>query len=153
MQRYRIIKTSKQKRKTAALEQLQRETNQKFLKLCKQSFKGTYKVNISSIDLTQPFRARDDRNVDRLVRIFQLEGCLMEHIQHRIPVVIRDDIWRNAQMDPDESMDFRKMHFPQNSLQCLHGHHRLWAAQQHLPLDQQEWVVDIYGVINDNTCR
>ena len=93
----------------------------------------------------------DEKNVCRLVQIFELEGCLRSEIEHHVPVVISD---ADLQAGLDRAHVAREelfssvpplLDFPVGTrLRCLHGRHRLEAAWRHLMPGDKRWTVDLY---------
>lgn len=72
--------------------------------------------------------------VERLIDIFEVEGCLQFDSAHIVPVTISKDIL--SQIPPG---DLHRSPPEQVSvggavLKCIHGFHRLWAAEAFLPM-------------------
>ncbi|TGZ79886.1 hypothetical protein EX30DRAFT_349855 [Ascodesmis nigricans] len=115
------------------------------------------KVKISAIDLKYPSRAVDENNIRRLRDLFKTEGCRYSEPLHRVPVLVEWESLKasavEAGIDQIQSEAFNPfahlssstplLRFPEESLRCLHGHHRLWAALDYFPQYDQYWVVDI----------
>ena len=95
-------------------------------------------------------RPLDHRNVARLVKVFQLEGCLRLEPEHHIPALIQkstlDDSLHALDLNPalltTYGEPFRLT--VDKPLLCLHGRHRLAAAKEHLSPEDKWWVVDLY---------
>lgn len=110
------------------------------------SFKGSAVVRLDSIQLTCDYsRDLDKKNVERLKRIFGMEGCLRLDAKNHVPVLVEGALFERAwnarkQIGPYPHLEFSE----QNVLRCLHGRHRILAAYGFLPRVDQWWVVDIY---------
>jgi hypothetical protein len=117
-------------------------------------FKGSALVRISAINIVEAKgRAVNDKNVTRLKEIFELKGCLPAEPQNHVPVFVTQELLDSSlQKSGVEYGDLMKpstfkparVQFPESSLECLHGKHRLIAAIQYLPPKDQWWVVDLY---------
>ena len=124
----------------------------------KAAFRGRAKVAISNLRFEDAYvhgtRPLDSSNIDRLEKIFELEGCLRLDPDHYVPAIINRDTFEKAlrnsglqhdllNTSPDEpkwlNLD------PQSYLTCLHGRHRLAAARRFLDPSERWWVVDIYS--------
>lgn len=88
-------------------------------------------------------------NVDRLIKIFQIEGCCNMDPEHRIAAVVDSDRLKNALsisgitqeqlLDPTAQ---NILSFEEGTrLLCIFGKHRLRAAEA---LGKRSWLVDIY---------
>lgn len=118
------------------------------------AYRGRAKVPIRLLrfesDTWSGTRSLDPKNVARLRRIFQLEGCLRLEPEHHVPALISsqylDTALSDAMLQPGKLMtcDDPPMLNICAPLLCLHGKHRLNAANEFLdPLDKW-WVVDLY---------
>ena len=95
----------------------------------------------------------DHKNVARLVQIFKLEGCNRLDLEHRVPVIIDEELLqRSLHQTGVASGDLLKRHIPPDltfpastSLRCLHGRHRIAAARDFLELGHKWWTVDFYS--------
>ncbi|KAJ5981105.1 hypothetical protein N7481_008403 [Penicillium waksmanii] len=88
-------------------------------------------------------------NVDRLIKIFQIEGCCNMEPEHRVAAVVDSDKLKNALsisgitqeqlLDPTTQIT---LGFEEGTrLMCIFGKHRLRAAQA---IGMRSWLVDIY---------
>lgn len=106
-------------------------------------YKGTFRVPLASIKPPSLSRGVDEKNIKRLVEIFEKEGCLRSKKENFVQVLVEPD--QLAKVDIIsflENSQFTVM-FPPKSLECIHGWHRLLAARK-LPFDEHWWPVDIY---------
>lgn len=94
----------------------------------------------------------DPKNVERLIQVFKLEGCLRLDLAHHIPAVINAQFLRESlrhSQIPETSLYGRQnppaLSFPDNTyLLCLHGKHRIAAAKNILLPGDMWWTVDLY---------
>lgn len=132
------------------MNQSQAETSDKLILLArKSSFKCTAIVRMKAISFLsneQYPRNIDQKNVERIKRIFNTEGCFRLDKSNSIPVLANNDDFQLAMRDSAFSDDgpYPYFNFNDDSLICLHGRHRLTAAYEYLPPMDQFWVVDIY---------
>lgn len=88
-------------------------------------------------------------NVDRLIKIFQIEGCCNLEPEHRIAAVVDSDKLKNALsisgITQEQLLDptiQNTLCFEEGTrLMCIFGKHRLRAAEA---LGKRSWLVDIY---------
>ncbi|PGG99690.1 hypothetical protein AJ80_09304 [Polytolypa hystricis UAMH7299] len=117
-------------------------------------FQGTAKVNLDDIYFdSQSSRQLDQKNIDRLCRIFQEEGCQNLSLAHHVPAVVcrnhlaaalgRANSSAHALLTAPES-DPPLLRFQPGQLQGLHGRHRIAAGLQRLSPTHRWWAVDIY---------
>ncbi|KAH8691896.1 hypothetical protein BGW36DRAFT_362925 [Talaromyces proteolyticus] len=115
-------------------------------------FRGCAKVKFPHLlceDRIPGTRALEEKNVRRLVELFQIEGCQAVEPEHRIAAKIRDDdltkvLSKNdiTQEDLLKSLEPPLLEFdPEVHLLCAQGKHRLEAAKK-CGLDS--WVVELY---------
>jgi len=119
------------------------------------AYKGRAKVQIrwlSFDDWVRGTRPLDPKNVARLVKIFNLEGCFRREPEHYVPALISPKALDVAltQANCNAGELFAVTEEPvslelSNSLICLHGRHRLEAAKQYLDTEDKWWVVDLYS--------
>ena len=119
------------------------------------NYKGTARVQLASLAFRDRVSQIDSKNVDRLKRAFSLEGCLRLEPEHHIPAVVNDDTFQavidNAKVNPEQlkgawATRLVELSFPDSSpLECLHGQHRVAAAEQYLCASDRWWVVDFFG--------
>lgn len=95
----------------------------------------------------------DQKNVARLRKVFELEGCLRLDPEHHIPAIIDPAILEQSlyQSSVDRAELFSTGNLPeislppQHRLSCLHGRHRIAAAQTFLIASDRWWTVDFYS--------
>ena len=118
-------------------------------------FRGTIKIDMEHLHFDGPgFRDIDEPNVHRLTDIFEQQGCKRLEPDHHIPATVDDNLletWlEDGQYSRDDilSRDASRWPFlrfcPNTTLQCLHGRHRLAAAERYLVGQDRWWVVDLY---------
>ena len=103
----------------------------------------------------------DPRNIERLTRIFKLEGCLRLDLEHHVPAVISDESLANSLRQSGVRVgDLRKrgsppmLALPENfNLVCLHGKHRIAAAKKILLPGNKWWTVDLYSDGSSTSCK
>jgi hypothetical protein len=99
-------------------------------------------------------RQIDHKIVEKLVTVFQLEGCRRHNPKNFVPVLITPPILDRAlkaskltQADLKNPQDgsFCLLKTPKNQkLLCLHGRHRIKAAESFFPKEDQWWTISIY---------
>lgn len=123
------------------------------LKEKSRTFCGSAKVWLRQLraeDVHVSPRQLDPKNVTRLLRIYQLEGCLRLEPEHHIPVIIEEAILESSLRRANVSRAvMRGLGEPMQldfevEVTYLHGQHRLAAAQNFLTLDDKWWVADLY---------
>jgi hypothetical protein len=118
---------------------------------------GTAKVKLSFLAFPHSEQQQDTNkaNVDRLKRLFRVEGgCRPDELGNRIPAIIDEAQWQQCLRISAPSTDHEpanssrthaKIDFPSGfRLECLRGRHRVEAAKQVLPDRHQWWTVDFY---------
>ena len=125
-------------------EQLAKETQQAYL--------GTAKIRIAYIACeggsTQGQNDLDEKNVARLLRIFDIEGCRPE--EWPVDAVIWPDALEAAlnhsNLSPNDLTGGGKLlEFPDGAgVTCIHGKHRLAAGRYYLPPNESWWTVKLY---------
>lgn len=114
-------------------------------------YKGSAQVSITHLDFPHPCRQVDRRIVEQLKKDFEGQGC-MRH-SNRVPAIIDDSILETALGDIN-TQSFRtssttsppKLHFGDNvKLECLHGQHRVLAAEEFFAPRKRWWIVDFYA--------
>ncbi len=128
----------------------------------REHFRGSAKVHLRYLHFEQfeqqinvPSQAvfLDQKNIARLEKIFDIEGCLRLDPEHRIPVLIDDgDLKASLHQANLASAELftsnipPALPFPENyRLICLHGRHRIAAAQNFLLAGDKWWTVDFYS--------
>lgn len=89
------------------------------------------------------------QNVNRLNKIFQIEGCQRSDERNYIDVVVTDDQIRGARPEclqdaPPETWQSSPV-LGIGPLRCLTGRHRVRAAQKYLDANDQWWVARVYS--------
>lgn len=89
-------------------------------------------------------RQLDQKNVNRLIGIYETEGCHRSHPHYRVPVLIDDDTFKRVSRgyDLDGCAPPQRLEYP---LTYLHGRHRLEAAKAYLDTRERWWTVDLYS--------
>ncbi|KAE8155499.1 hypothetical protein BDV40DRAFT_294282 [Aspergillus tamarii] len=116
-------------------------------------YQGTAKIDLNQISL-QPLLSReiDQKNVERLRDIFAKDGCQRLDIRNHVTAVVSrqhlERACRAAGLTPEElktcQPQYPRLLFRRHQVQCLHGQHRLKAAEETLPPSDRWWTVDIY---------
>lgn len=126
------------------------------------SFRGSARIQLKHLQFEEKIEQRrsgddfhlDTKNVDRLTHIFEIEGCLRLDVDNYVPAIIgeetlQDSIRTSGLKDGSELLDRRvppKLRLPPAlKLQCLHGRHRIAAANEFLLPGDKWWVVDLYS--------
>lgn len=126
--------------------------------LNKQScYRGRAKLRLGNIRFEAPHlpgsRCLDEKNVHRLINIFDAEGCHRLDVEHSIPVLLDANVLTHAlqssNLEQRDLLDAR--HVPPELIlsddQCvvaLHGQHRIEAARQYFHDHDRWWVADLY---------
>ena len=119
-------------------------------------FKGRARVHLKHLrfetELTCGSRTLDQKNVARLIGVFEKQGCQRLNRHNAIAAVIDADtlvtaltgsgVAASALMN-DNPPPLLKFH-GNFQINCLHGQHRIEAAKTHLMPGDLWWVVDIY---------
>ena len=121
------------------------------------SFRGNAKIHLKHLQFDESKEVSlslhlDPKNVARLIKIFELEGCLRLEEEHRIPAIINDATLQQALISSSlTNADLLttgvppELQLPRSTrLNCLHGRHRIAAAQQILLPGNKWWTVDLY---------
>ncbi len=116
-------------------------------------YQGTAKIDLNQISL-QPLMSReiDQKNVDRLHNIFAKDGCQRFDIRNHVTAVVSrrhlERACRGAGLTPEElktyQQEYPRLSFRGHQVQCLHGQHRLTAAEETLAPSDRWWTVDLY---------
>jgi hypothetical protein len=117
-------------------------------------YKGTAKVYINQI-VAHPSISRglDPKNVDRLCKIFSCDRCRRLDVRNHVTAVVARQHLETALASAGVSTialmtnppdRYPLLGFPVGQVQCLHGQHRLKAAEELLPPSDQWWTVDLY---------
>ena len=119
-------------------------------------FVGVARVQLRSLNfdhpLAEPHRDLSKKAVNRLKRIFTIEGCLREQSENYVNAVVdrqhlrsalREANLRESDLIPGD--DGRAPALPILKVSCLHGLHRVRAAQKFLDRDDQWWTVRLFS--------
>ncbi|KAL5333673.1 hypothetical protein BJX70DRAFT_48849 [Aspergillus crustosus] len=116
-------------------------------------YQGTAKINLDQISL-QPLMSRelDQKNVERLRDIFAKDGCQRLDIRNHVTAIVsRRHLGRACHavgLTAEELKTYQPQYphlsFRGHQVQCLHGQHRLKAAEETLPPSDRWWTVDLY---------
>lgn len=120
-----------------------------------QAFLGSAKIDIVHLCFDDALgRAPDKKNEEFLLDSFRRHGCEQLNSAYRVPATIHAGILQTAlsrsNLTPAQLLErdpalLPLLHLPHGTrIQCFLGAHRIRAAQQVLPRDQQWWVVDLY---------
>lgn len=116
-------------------------------------YQGTAKVDLDQISL-QPLMSRDidQKNVERLREIFAKGGCQRLDIRNHVTAIVSRQDLRSAcsaaGLTAEElktcQQQYPRLSFQGRQVQCLHGQHRLRAAEETLAPFDRWWTVDLY---------
>lgn len=140
------------------------DTEKQYLVERNKALCGTFRVPLCKLKHEGPDvnpRQLDQKNVKRLLNIFELEGCLRMEPENYIPALIPQSLLSVIPKVAGGLQDWAvepSMFDPPKPLHCLHGIHRLEAARQHLSLSGKWWVVNLYveehlGLSSRNSLR
>lgn len=115
-------------------------------------FLGHAKIGLPHLEFSNAVRTYDKRNVDRLARIFKLEGCLRQESGNEIAAIINSTVLQSAlsqsrisKTDLLSPSNTPWLLLPQDvRLLCLYGQHRIKAARRTLEPGDQWWRVMLY---------
>ena len=116
-------------------------------------FLGSAKLFLELLHFEEAPEFLNQKNIKRLEKIFELEGCLRLDPEHHIPVIIdletltqsldQSDVRRGelfTSTTPPELLLPRRYR-----VNCLHGRHRVAAARNFLFASDRWWTVDLYS--------
>ncbi|KAL9616021.1 MAG: hypothetical protein Q9160_009059 [Pyrenula sp. 1 TL-2023] len=116
-----------------------------------QHYLGSALVSLSDLSFENEFRKFDEKNVDRLLKIFAIEGCKRYDPMNHVPALITRRDLKRALRKSSIPLRHLKHHEPPYinlhrapSLVCLHGFHRVAAAKAFLGPHEQWWILDLY---------
>ncbi|CEL06328.1 hypothetical protein ASPCAL07434 [Aspergillus calidoustus] len=114
---------------------------------------GTAKIELDHISF-QPLISReiDWNNVERLRQIFAKDGCQRQDIRNHVTATVSRQQLRRAchaaRVTAEElkshQQQYPRLDFRGSQVQCLHGQHRLKAAEETLAPSDRWWTVDLY---------
>lgn len=117
-------------------------------------YQGTAKISLDHISRhPSATKQLNPRNIERLCEIFREDGCHRFDIQNHITAVVSrrhlKRARRAAQITADDLLTKPPeknpvLCFSPGQVHCLHGLHRLKAAEKILAPSERWWTVDIY---------
>jgi len=116
-------------------------------------FRGSAKIKLKHLQFDSSAFV-DPKNVTRLTQIFELEGCHRLDVEHHVPAIIKEHLLQSSvALSNITAPDLMKNRVPPDlrlptevKLECLHGKHRIAAAQKFLYLPGDKWwTVDLYS--------
>ena len=120
-----------------------------------QRYRGSARVDIDSLDFPDAIEmVVDEDNVNKLISLFDGEGCFDGNTRHHIPALISDSNLQHgleiSNLTTDklfvrDTSSWPELILPADCrLQCLHGRHRTLAAQR-MRNPRRLWTVDLYS--------
>jgi hypothetical protein len=116
-------------------------------------YQGTAKIDLDHISF-QPLIGReiDLKNVERLRDIFAKDGCQRLDIRNHVTAIISTQSLERACHAAGLTLEelkncqqqYPRLSFRGQRVQCLHGQHRLKAAEETLAPFDRWWTVDLY---------
>ncbi len=111
------------------------------------AFIGSVKIPLDKLrheELPENPRQRDEKNVTRLLGIFQSPevGCQRRDSDNHVPVLIPRSALPSRPLGVDN--DFQLFN-PDHSLTLLHGRHRIEAARKFFTGNDRWWIADLYS--------
>ncbi|ODM24144.1 hypothetical protein SI65_01734 [Aspergillus cristatus] len=120
----------------------------------KLKYQGTAKIDLDQISFHAFANTKvDQKNVERLCEIFRKDTCRRLDIRNHVTAMIsRRHLKRacqaggitNEDLMANNTACYPRLQFPTGQVQCLHGQHRLKAAEETLPPTERWWTVDLY---------
>lgn len=123
--------------------------------------KGSALVRFESLNWEEhKIRQLDPKNVLRLKKIFEKEGCRSLKVGNHIPAIVdghhldtaienakRKEAWPTGVLPSSYAMidtenGYPELEFP-GGINCLHGFHRIQAGKELRPAEKW-WIVDLY---------
>lgn len=120
-----------------------------------QHFKGCAIIDFNQLALDQTaenmanMRHRSNKNLERLIKLFEIEGCANLEPEHRVAAIVSAEALNDALLRSNISQDslfnpqkHQELFFDQGyKLKVIYGNHRLVAAQK---VGENQWLVDLY---------
>ena len=113
---------------------------------------GLVRIALNCIQFDDPsqkgIRDLDGSNVQRLLRVFEIEGCNQE--AYPVSALIPQDVFHGSashcNLSPDDLERGDKfLELPEGfKILCIHGRHRLEAANLFLPVNKRWWAVQLF---------
>ena len=118
------------------------------------SFIGTARVRIDCLQFDEG-RQVDSQSVKRLLRLFEETKCQRYNPDHYVPAIVNlpqlkrilraSKLNRNALKVPSEDGTWPFLNLePSHKLICVHGKHRIRAAELFLDPDDRWWTVRLF---------
>jgi hypothetical protein len=118
-------------------------------------FRGTARVRTTQLQFLDPFRPIDQKIIDALIRDFGAEGCLQHNKDCSVPAIVTDheyqQVLSHISLNTEEfktksTLQPTLYEIPIHlKLNCLHGQHRIVAANSYLPSGDRWWLVDLFS--------
>lgn len=113
-------------------------------------FQGFARVDLKTLSFDYS-RALSGRNVKRLQKIFQLEGCQRQDDRNFVDALISKEQLQRVlatqplalQKEPIQEWKGQPLLIA-SQLSCLTGQHRIKAAQQHLDTNDCWWIARVF---------
>jgi len=112
---------------------------------------GVARARIDCLRFESGVRDYDEKNIDRIEKIFEVEGCLREDPMHYIPALISSSEIDASVLNSDQPKDLQVT--SGRTILALHGKHRIVAAQHFLPKGDQWWTVALYDTSKHDPMR
>ena len=119
-------------------------------------FCGSIRVPLDQLEFPFPNDAAvpylDPKNVQRLIHVFELEGCFRDDHENRIPALVSRKALKRVGVVPSRhgAVSLVKQ-LPGGPLKGLHGRHRHAAAKEYfLDASERWWTVDLYDNSTSN---
>lgn len=118
------------------------------------AFRGFARVGLDTLQFRHDsHRGLDNRNVTRLCKIFELEGCQRLDDHHFVDVIIDEASFDSIQDGTNEPVvqtqparDWLSAPLLDiGSIECLSGRHRIQAALQYLEPNDRWWIARVYS--------
>jgi hypothetical protein len=109
------------------------------------AFCGSVKIPLDKLrgeELPENPRQFDEKNVARLLDIFNKDGCQRREPDNHVPVLIARSALPEGPLRVGSDL---QLFNPDHPLTCLHGRHRLEAARKFLSGNDRWWVADLYS--------
>ncbi|KAF2158949.1 hypothetical protein M409DRAFT_38039 [Zasmidium cellare ATCC 36951] len=116
-------------------------------------FRGYALIRMNQLQF-QTGRELNNKHVAKLRKIFQLEGCYHYDHRHSIPVIMNESLLLDAlsrqhpglDQLPTTGEEAPALRFAADvQVICLHGRHRIAAAEQTLGLLDRWWIVEVFS--------
>lgn len=112
------------------------------------AFRGFVRVNLDDLSFVHDsHRGLDERNVTRICKIFELEGCQRLDEHHFVDVVLdQDQVLGEHHVTERPIPQWQTLPLVAcGKLNCLTGRHRVQAAKVHLPPNERWWIARVFS--------